>query len=68
MATKAAKALGDGRIGQVTKSLAASVLAQTGDHSKTSAKIASLASEVLSNPKSSDIAKSLAASALSQSE
>jgi len=68
MAIKAAKALDDGRTGRVTKSLAASVLAQTGDNSKTSAKIASLASEVLSNPKSSEIARSLAASALSQSE
>lgn len=68
MATKAVKALDDGRTGRVTKSLAASVLAQTGDHSKTSRKVASIASEVLRNPKSSEIAKSLAASALSQSE
>lgn len=68
MASKAARALDDGRTSRITKSLAASVLAQTGDNSKTSGKIASLASEVLSNPKSSDLAKSLAASALSQSE
>ena len=68
IATTASKALQDGRTSAATKSIAASVLSQTHDKSRTSPQIVSLASNILGNTQSSKTAKSLAASALSQSE
>ncbi len=68
VATTASKILQDGRFGDTAKSLAASVLSQSGNGKNTSDSIASLASQVLQNPQASSAAQSVAASALAQAK
>lgn len=66
-ATDAGKILTNSNASKVQKTLAASILSQTGNEKKTSDHISTLASNVLQSDKYSDATKSLAASALSQS-
>lgn len=67
MASKAASILSDDNASKVQKSLAASVLSQTGNANQTGADMETKASNVLKSDKYSDETKSLAASVLSQS-
>ena len=68
IASTASKILQDGRYGSTAKSLAASVLSQTGNGKATSSKMATLASQVLQNDQASNAAQSVAASALAQAK
>ena len=67
MGSKAAKTLGDPNASATAKSLAASVLAQTGTPKQTGAEMEDKASQVLPSSKYSAETKALAGSALSQS-
>lgn len=66
-ASKAARTLQDPNASKVKKSLAASILSQSGTSKQTGAEMEDVASKVLNSDKYSDETKSLAGSALSQS-
>ena len=67
IASIAASILGDKEASDIAKSLAASVLSQSGNGKQTGAQMEDKASKVLDSPKYSETTKQLAASALSQS-
>lgn len=66
--SKAAKVLRDSSAGKVTKSLAGSVLAQSGSRRNTTASstVTKVASKALGNSRSAGLTKALAATVLSQ--
>ncbi|MBX6963427.1 hypothetical protein [Alcaligenes faecalis] len=67
VASLAGKTLGSASSSNVQKSVAGSVLRQTGTKAQTGKAIETKASNALSNPRSAATTKSLAASAVSQS-
>lgn len=68
MTKKAAETLRDPNASDIAKSLAGSVLSQSGTKKETSAEMEDKASKVLQSPKYSEETKSLAGSVLSQSD
>tara|TARA_R110000850_G_scaffold156054_1_gene280295 strand:- start:366 stop:611 length:246 start_codon:yes stop_codon:yes gene_type:complete len=67
MASLASSVLTDSSTSQIQKTLAGSVLSQTGSSNQTGDKLEQVASSVMKSDKYNDTTKSLAASILSQS-
>lgn len=66
IASKAAKTLQDPNASKVAKTLAASVLAQSGTDKVTSARVAGIASDALQDGRTGSLTKSFAGSGLTQ--
>lgn len=67
VASLAAKTLSDPASSAIQRSLAASALRQTGNHSETGKELETRASRALDNPRSAAVTKILAASLVAQS-